>query len=554
MDTTTADSAREPLFVGVFDPTHRGRIGAIRLDTIVETKLDEPYPGDHCLTVRTTEDAWRLVAFGTLEYVLGEHDELLARIARYQPSWLEVPDTASLYDQLGAAVKRLTPEQQDAVRQVVADASDLATDGVAAIVEHAAQTDPPRCLRCDMLDDGSPATLERCPNPEPGQNMGHQWSDAAAFRGEPVAALTADDALRILGGMSREEQIAALSSGLPDAPEASVAVVDDPLLAMMEEAWATPYHYTDKRVDGGNRCVKCSKPLDQIRGVSGEHCTAVAPDAEIIDDPPPVGEPLGPAVRLKHRLNRRLHELLGITADPCENACVHVVYRQWTALGAANVLARADTPKRQWTEAEVDELLDGEGGPSLVDQAHDSDPVNLVGHIIRLADQVTRQREALGRYRDKIDYLAQQIDARVAERDEARGELYKLAAVLEQCRADLQAVTAERDELRACVAEPEPAQPVAEPPAVQSARAACERLGVPHVDGVPEIPNMWMVGMGAGGISFHAAPMDAPGTGTVRNLPAVDSYHALLLAAWLAVMADPMGDVFDAMLTAVRSS
>lgn len=42
-------------------------------------------------------------------------------------------------------------------------------------------------------------------------------------------------------------------------------------------------------------------------------------------------------------LNERLHELL-TTDVACETACTHLIVGEWTALGAANVLARHSSP------------------------------------------------------------------------------------------------------------------------------------------------------------------------------------------------------------------
>ena len=47
-------------------------------------------------------------------------------------------------------------------------------------------------------------------------------------------------------------------------------------------------------------------------------------------------------------LNAVLHKLLGVWT-PCQTACTHVIDGEWTALGAANVLARhsADSGRSQ---------------------------------------------------------------------------------------------------------------------------------------------------------------------------------------------------------------
>ncbi len=43
------------------------------------------------------------------------------------------------------------------------------------------------------------------------------------------------------------------------------------------------------------------------------------------------------------RLNAVLHRQMGVWT-PCLTACTHIIDGEWTALGAANVLARQSTP------------------------------------------------------------------------------------------------------------------------------------------------------------------------------------------------------------------
>lgn len=52
------------------------------------------------------------------------------------------------------------------------------------------------------------------------------------------------------------------------------------------------------------------------------------------------------AEMVKQGVNETLHKALG--AEPCETACTHLVVGQWTALGIANVIARAEEQARRW--------------------------------------------------------------------------------------------------------------------------------------------------------------------------------------------------------------
>lgn len=55
-------------------------------------------------------------------------------------------------------------------------------------------------------------------------------------------------------------------------------------------------------------------------------------------------------------LNAVLHMLLGFT-KPCQTACTHVIDGRWTALGAANVLARVPSGAASSPESKVEELM-----------------------------------------------------------------------------------------------------------------------------------------------------------------------------------------------------
>lgn len=56
------------------------------------------------------------------------------------------------------------------------------------------------------------------------------------------------------------------------------------------------------------------------------------------------------AETVRDAVNKKLH--WGFGAVPCQSACTHVIVGRWTALGIANVIARADERER---------LIDGSG-------------------------------------------------------------------------------------------------------------------------------------------------------------------------------------------------
>ena len=49
------------------------------------------------------------------------------------------------------------------------------------------------------------------------------------------------------------------------------------------------------------------------------------------------------SVIVRDAINAALHA----GAKPCETACTHVIVGRWTALGIANVIARADQSERE---------------------------------------------------------------------------------------------------------------------------------------------------------------------------------------------------------------